>query len=44
MTMVSAPAIHLEGVVKTFPNPLDAARPIHAVAFWVWARPSASTI
>ena len=31
MTMVSAPAIHLEGVVKTFPNPLDAARPIHAV-------------
>lgn len=31
MTMASAPAIHLEGVVKTFPNPLDAARPIRAV-------------
>lgn len=31
MTMALAPAIHLEGVVKTFPNPLDAARPIRAV-------------
>lgn len=31
MTKALAPAIHLEGVVKTFPNPLDAARPIRAV-------------
>ena len=31
MTKASAPAIRLEGVVKTFPNPLDAARPIRAV-------------
>lgn len=31
MTKALAPAIRLEGVVKTFPNPLDAARPIRAV-------------
>lgn len=31
MTKALAPAINLEGVVKTFPNPLDAARPIRAV-------------
>lgn len=31
MTKALAPAIHLEGVVKTFPNPLDDARPIRAV-------------
>ena len=31
MTKAVAPALRLEGVVKTFPTPLAAARPIRAV-------------